>query len=62
MLPGRRLGIVPPPLDWDRYRESIATLASDRLGREVRIAGPVSLTLLPEPVLTAAGVSLPTAA
>lgn len=50
--------LLPPLLDWDRYRDSIATLASDRLGREVRIAGPVSLTLLPEPVLTAVGVSL----
>lgn len=49
---------LPPLLDWDRYRDAIATLASDRLGREVRIAGPVSLTLLPEPVLTAANVSL----
>ena len=49
---------VPPQLDWDRYRDAIATLASGRLGREVRIAGPVSLTLLPEPVLTAADVSL----
>ncbi len=49
---------LPPLLQWDRYRDSIATLASERLGREVRIAGPVSLTLLPEPVLTAAGVSL----
>jgi uncharacterized protein involved in outer membrane biogenesis len=53
---------LPPLLDWDRYRDSIARLASDRLGREVRIAGPVSLTLLPEPVLTATGVSLTEAA
>jgi uncharacterized protein involved in outer membrane biogenesis len=50
--------LLPPLLDWDRYRDAIAVLASDRLGREVRIAGPVSLTLLPKPVLTAAGVSL----
>ena len=50
--------LVPPMLDWSRYRNSIAALASARLGREVRIAGPVSLRLLPEPVLTAAGVSL----
>ncbi len=49
---------LPPWLDWSRYRDSIATLASDRLGREVRIAGPISLRLLPEPVLTADGVSL----
>jgi len=49
---------LPPLLDWSRYRDSIATLASERLGREVRIAGPVSLTLLPEPELTADGVSL----
>ena len=50
--------LLPPLLDWNNYRDSIAALASDRLGREVRIAGPVSLKLLPAPVLTAAGVSL----
>jgi len=50
--------VLPPLLDWSRYRDSIAILASGRLGREVRIAGPVSLTLLPEPELTADGVSL----
>ncbi|CAH2599472.1 AsmA family protein [Rhodovastum atsumiense] len=50
--------LLPPLLDWDRYRDSIATLASEQLGRDVRIAGPISLALLPTPQLTAAGVSV----
>jgi uncharacterized protein involved in outer membrane biogenesis len=50
--------LLPPRLDWSRYRGAIATLASERLGREVSIAGPVSLRVLPEPVLMADGVSL----
>ena len=50
--------VVPGLLDWNRYRDGIAALASQRLGRGVRIGGPVSLQLLPQPVLTAADVSV----
>jgi hypothetical protein len=49
---------VPPLLDWTRYRGEIVALASGTLGRSVRIDGPISLTLLPEPVLTAATISV----
>jgi uncharacterized protein involved in outer membrane biogenesis len=50
--------LVPPMLDWTRYRGEIIALASGTLGRSVRIDGPISLTLLPQPVLTAAAVSV----
>ena len=50
--------LVPPQLDWSRYRATIAQLAGNRLGLPVTIEGPVSLTLLPEPVLTAEKVSV----
>jgi hypothetical protein len=49
---------APRFLDWDRYRTTIAGLAAAGLGRPVRIGGPVSLSLLPHPVLTAAGVTV----
>ena len=49
---------VPQWLDWTRYRGTIEALASATLGRPVSISGPISLTLLPEPVLTASQVSL----
>jgi uncharacterized protein involved in outer membrane biogenesis len=52
--------VLPGLLDWNRYRPEIAAYASESLGRDVRIDGPVSLTLLPEPVLTAGKVSLST--
>jgi hypothetical protein len=45
--------VVPPLLDWTRYRDTIATLAGARLGRVVTIAGPISLTLWPAPELSA---------
>ena len=50
--------LVPPRLDLGTYRADIAALASARLGREVRIDGPIAFRLLPEPMLSAAGVSL----
>src|SRR6516225_10003035 len=50
--------LLPSTLDWNRYRGTIAALASDTLGRSVRIDGPVALTLLPQPMLTAAQVSV----
>ena len=50
--------LVPPQLDWARYRGTIAQLASTRLGLPVTIEGPVTLRLLPEPVLTAGKISV----
>ncbi len=50
---------VPPALDWGRFRTGIAAIAAAQLGRPVAISGEVTLRLLPETVLTAAGVTLP---
>ena len=50
--------IVPGLLDWNQYRGSIAALASSALGRPVRIEGDVTLTLLPQPVLTASRIQV----
>jgi len=50
--------LAPRFLDWDHYRDTIANVASAGLGRPVKISGPVRLSLLPQPVLTAARVSI----
>ena len=50
------VAVLPSALDWNRYRGTLEFLASDALGRPVTIAGPISLSLLPEPVLTASRV------
>ena len=43
---------------WDQYRARIADIAGAQLGRNVRIEGPISLTLLPQPRLEANGVAI----
>ena len=48
--------LVPQWLDWTRYRATIEVLASATLGQPVTIEGPITLALLPQPVLTAAQV------
>ena len=50
--------VLPSFLDWNRYRDEIADLASGTLGGSVRIEGPIAFTLLPQPMLTAAGVTV----
>ncbi len=50
--------VVPPLLDWNQYRDDIARIVSDRLGRAVQIQGNVSLELLPQPILVAARISV----
>jgi len=50
--------VVPGMMDWDRYRETVEALASAALGRPVRIDGRITLELLPDPILTAAAVSI----
>lgn len=52
------VALLPSVTDWNRYRATLEVLAGEALGRPVRIAGPVSLSLLPEPVLTASRVSV----
>ncbi len=50
------LWLVPPWLDWNRYRGRLEELASAGLGRPVAVEGPISLILLPQPTLTAGQV------
>ena len=45
-------------LDWSRYRTQVSSFVSARIGHPVRIAGPIGLSLLPEPVLTAGQVEV----
>ncbi len=49
---------VPQWLDWTRYRTTVEVLATATLGQPVMIGGPISLTLLPQPMLTAAQVNV----
>jgi uncharacterized protein involved in outer membrane biogenesis len=58
VLVGLGAWVLPGLLDWNRYRGELASLASETLGRRVRIAGPVTLSLLPQPMLTASGVTI----
>jgi uncharacterized protein involved in outer membrane biogenesis len=51
---------VPQWLDWTRYRGTIEILATTMLGRPVAIQGPITLTVLPEPSLTATQVGIGT--
>lgn len=40
-------------IDWNQYRDTLADLASDRLGVQVELAGDLSLTFLPRPAVAA---------
>jgi hypothetical protein len=48
----------PRAMDWEPWRERLAQLATDRLGRPVTLDGPVELALLPSPVVRAGGVTI----
>lgn len=50
--------VLPRMLDWNQYRDGIAALATGGLGRPVRIGGTVTLNLLPQPILTASGITV----
>jgi hypothetical protein len=50
--------LVPGQLDWDRYRSTVEAIASSALGRRVTIAGPIELSLLPDPEIVAGGVDV----
>lgn len=55
------LGVVSIGLylvDWNQYRETLAELASERLGMRVELAGDLNLGLLPRPTVTAQAVRL----
>ncbi len=44
---------APTFVDWNRYKDRIAARLEDQLGRQVSIAGDLSMTLLPAPALAA---------
>lgn len=48
--------VLPPLWDWNRQRDTMEAFAAAALGRAVRIEGAISLTLLPEPMLSAGRV------
>lgn len=50
--------LAPSVLDWNRYRGDVAGLATAALGLPVRIDGPITLRLLPQPLLVADRVSV----
>jgi uncharacterized protein involved in outer membrane biogenesis len=53
------LALVGPALiNWSRYKEVIATRLEQATGRDVDIAGPVSLRLLPAPAFSADQVTI----
>ncbi|MBW4024110.1 MAG: AsmA family protein [Proteobacteria bacterium] len=47
------LWVGPWLLDWNTHRAAIEAAASGFIGRQVEIDGPIRLTLLPEPSITA---------
>jgi len=50
--------LVPPMLDWNRYRADISSLVSRELGQDLVISGQVHLVLLPQPLLVVDDVEL----
>jgi uncharacterized protein involved in outer membrane biogenesis len=50
--------LAPSFLDWNRYRGDVSALASAALGQAVRIEGPITLRVLPEPLLVAGRVTV----
>ena len=50
-LAGTAAYVLPRWLDWDRHRDTLAGIASERLGRPVLLEGRVALVLLPQPRL-----------
>lgn len=56
------LVLVPPLLDWNRYRNDFAIFLTNALGVDVRIEGDVSLHLLPTPRMSVQEASIGTLA
>ncbi len=50
--------VGPRLFDWNAHREAIEAAASGFLGRDVEISGPIRLSLLPEPSITAEKVEV----
>ena len=58
LLLAAAVAVTPSLLDWNRYRDNIASLASAVLGRPVRIEGEVALHLLPHAEFSAGRISI----
>ncbi|MBO1076274.1 AsmA family protein [Roseomonas marmotae] len=58
LLLAAALWFVPRMTDWNEHRDRLAILAAGRLGQPVMLTGPVKLTLLPQPMLEAGGVTI----
>lgn len=52
------LATMPRMIDWDAYRSDIEAVAIELAGHDVTISGPITIKLLPRPVLTARDVTL----
>ncbi len=50
--------VVPSLIDWNGYKPEIQAAARDATGRELKIDGDLSLSILPSPTLSVANVSL----
>ena len=50
--------VAPPFIDWTARRDMVARAIAVRIGTPVRIAGPVTLRLLPSPYLQLADVAI----
>lgn len=50
--------IIPSLIDWNGYKAQISQAVRDATGRELSLAGDLSMSLIPSPSLSAADVSL----
>ena len=50
--------ILPTFINWNQYREEIASQVRNALGRELNIKGDIKLTILPSPALAINGIHL----
>ena len=50
--------ILPTFINWNQYREEIASQVRKALGRELNIKGDIKLTILPSPALAINGIHL----
>lgn len=52
------ISVILYVIDWNKYRDTLASLASERLGVQVELAGDLSLGFLPRPTVSARLVRL----
>ncbi len=58
VLVGGALLIAPSFIDWNKERDQITQLAKDYTGREVKITGDISATILPSPRVAISGLEI----